>query len=434
MLRQRIQLALIHLAVAMTLVPINSTLNRVMIKEFAISAALVAVLASLPYIFSPLQVAIGSFSDRHPIFGWRRSPYILAGLLMCVLGVILAPPGVFLLQSQPLLGIVLCGLAFGSWGMGFNFASVSYLALASEISGEKGRSRTVSLMWFVMILGIIITAAVLSRLLETYTHASLELAFVSVALAALAFGLLGLIGLEPKHRTEQHPTEHTARPGWLVLIRHVLGNPPARRFFIYLILMLAAILGQDILLEPYGGEAFGLSVSQTTRITSIWGGCMFITLLAATWLERRMEKRSVARLGALLAIVGFGLIAASGLMGMSSVFYSGVVMLGLGTGFATVSNLSLMLDMTTSEVGLYIGAWGIADALARLMGTVLSGVVRDIVSSASNNALAGYITVFVIQALLLVISLGMLNKIHVQEFQQRAHPVAEHAALLNDLS
>ena len=81
MLIKRIQLGLLHTAVAMTLVPINSTLNRVMIKELALSAFLVAVLASLPYLFSPIQVAIGAFSDRHPIFGWRRSPYIFLGLL-----------------------------------------------------------------------------------------------------------------------------------------------------------------------------------------------------------------------------------------------------------------------------------------------------------------------------------------------------------------
>ena len=59
MLRKRLQLGLIHVAVAMTLVPINSTLNRVMIKELALSATLVAIMASLPYLFSPIQVAIG---------------------------------------------------------------------------------------------------------------------------------------------------------------------------------------------------------------------------------------------------------------------------------------------------------------------------------------------------------------------------------------
>ena len=58
---KRIQLGLIHVAVAMTLVPINSTLNRVMIKDLAISATVVAILASLPYLFAPIQVVIGYF-------------------------------------------------------------------------------------------------------------------------------------------------------------------------------------------------------------------------------------------------------------------------------------------------------------------------------------------------------------------------------------
>src|SRR3972149_346456 len=100
MFLKRFQLGLIHVAVAMTLVPINSTLNRVMIKELAISATVVAILASLPYLFSPIQVAIGAYSDRHPIFGLRRTPYILAGLVLCVLVVILSPIVAFLMAGN----------------------------------------------------------------------------------------------------------------------------------------------------------------------------------------------------------------------------------------------------------------------------------------------------------------------------------------------
>ena len=99
MFRKRLQLGLIHMAVAMTLVPINSTLNRVMIKELAISATLVAVMASLPYLFSPIQVAIGSFSDRHPVFGRRRSPYIALGLFLTVAGLILSPEVAFFIYK-----------------------------------------------------------------------------------------------------------------------------------------------------------------------------------------------------------------------------------------------------------------------------------------------------------------------------------------------
>ena len=74
MLIKRLQLGLIHVAVAMTLVPINSTLNRVMIYDLNISKTIFTLLAVFPYLFSPIQVAIGSFSDRHPIFGFRRTP------------------------------------------------------------------------------------------------------------------------------------------------------------------------------------------------------------------------------------------------------------------------------------------------------------------------------------------------------------------------
>ena len=195
MLRQRIQLALIHVAVAMTLVPINSTLNRVMIKELAVSATLVSILASLPYIFSPTQVLIGSFSDRHPLWGWRRSPYIALGLILCVTGVIVAPYVALMLPKNYALGLVLTAITFMAWGMGFNLASVSYLSLAAELSGEKRRSGTISLMWFMMITGIILTAATLSRLLQPYSPEKLESAFLWVALAALVLGFLGLLRL-----------------------------------------------------------------------------------------------------------------------------------------------------------------------------------------------------------------------------------------------
>src|SRR5512138_800138 len=137
MFRKRLQLALIHTAVAITLVPINSTLNRVMIFDLGISKTLFTILAIFPYLLSPIQVAIGSFSDRHPIFGYRRTPYILAGLILCVLGVAVSPRVAFLIGTNFWLGILAGIFAFGAWGMGYNLSSVSYLSLASELSGER---------------------------------------------------------------------------------------------------------------------------------------------------------------------------------------------------------------------------------------------------------------------------------------------------------
>jgi len=221
-----------------------------------------------------------------------------------------------------------------------------------------------------------------------------------------------------------------------MMLGAILENRQARLFFWYLTILLAAILGQDILLEPYGAEAFGLTVQQTTRITSMWGGCVLIALLLAGALEGRLGKRNVARWGAWGALIGFALIVISGINLSLGVFYLGVVFLGIGTGLSTVSNLSLMLDMTTAEnVGLFIGAWGMANATSRLVGTILGGVVRDVVTQLSGFPLTGYVTVFAIEAVMLAGSLLLLRRVDVRLFQEKAEAVSvvERAAMAGEV-
>ena len=415
---KRFQLGLIHVAVAMTLVPINSTLNRVMIKELALSATLVAILASLPYLFSPIQVAIGSYSDRHPIFGFRRTPYILVGLILCVLGVIVSPQVAFLMHNNFPRGLLAGVLAFGAWGMGYNLSAVSYLSLASELSGENGRGRTIATMWFMMIVSIILTAIGLSRMVDPYTPEALIRAFGVVATVALILGLLGLIRLEPRSGTpsSRASESYTVRQ----MTSAITANPVARTFFIYLLLLLAAILGQDVLLEPFGAEAFGMTVTQTTRITSIWGTFVLIAIIIAGLLEGRVSKRLVAQFGNVGALLGFIVIVISGIFINKHVFYTGVTLLGTGTGLSTVANLSLMFDLTIpGMVGLYIGAWGFSNALSRLTGSILGGVVRDVVTQATGLALSGYLVVFGIEALMLLIAVFMLGRIDVDAFKKQ---------------
>jgi MFS transporter, BCD family, chlorophyll transporter len=435
MLLKRLQLGLIHVAIAMTLVPINSTLNRVMIKELDIAATVVAILASLPYLFAPLQVAIGAYSDRHPIFGFRRSPYIFLGLLLCVAGVVVSPEIAFLMANQPLIGLLAAGLAFGAWGMGYNLSSVSYLALASEISGKDGHGKTIAIMWFMMIVSIILTAIGISHMVEPYTADALQNAFRMVGLAALVVGMIGLIGLEKRSQAASLPAainysseNYTFREMAAVILK----SRQVTLFFWYLTLLLAAILGQDVLLEPFAAEAFKMTVQQTTRITSIWGTAVLLTILVAGALERRAPRKFLAQIGNIVALGGFLTIVASGFTGSTSIFYSGVVLLGAGTGLATVTNLALMFDLTLSGyAGLFIGAWGVANALSRLTGSLIAGIVRDLATGITQNAVMGYIIVFGIEALMLAVAIGMLFTIDVEAFhkQVKTPTILERAGL-----
>ena len=424
---KRLQLSLIHTAVAMTLVPINSTLNRVMIHELGISKTLFTLLAVFPYLLAPIQVAIGSYSDRHPIMGYRRSPYILAGLVLCVLGVAVSPQIAVLMSENFTLGVIVGILAFGAWGMGYNLSAVSYLSLASELSGEKGRGKTVATMFTIMVIGLIATGITLSRLVPTYEPATLLRAFIIVAASALTLGLLGLIGLEPRSNGVAGPHQGAKSETYTVreMAQAITANPVAKIFFVYLLLLLAAILSQDVLLEPFGAQAFGMTLEQTSRIVSITNTFTLIAFVVAGFLDGRVKKKYVAQAGNLGALIGFVTIVVSGMIASTSAFYLGITLLGLGTGLSTIANLSLMFDLTVPEkVGLYIGAWGFSNGLSRLAGLLMAGVVADFATSLTGNPLSGYLVVFSLEALMLFVAAFMLYRIDVTAFQKRAHEPA----------
>jgi BCD family chlorophyll transporter-like MFS transporter len=219
------------------------------------------------------------------------------------------------------------------------------------------------------------------------------------------------------------------------MIQTIWKNPQARLFFWYLIILLAALLGQDILLEPFAAEAFDMSVQETTRITAFWGIFVLVAILLTGWLETRLNKRTLAVWGGWGALLGFLLIVVSGGFLNQEIFYTGVIFLGIGTGISTVSNLSLMLDMTVpGQVGLFIGAWGMANAISRLLGSVLGGIGRDLVTQITGNPIWGYIVVFGVMTGFMLISLIMLTRIDVNVFIQKdkSASVVERAALAGD--
>ena len=175
---KNIRLGLLHVAVAITFVAINGVLNRVMIHDLGILSTVVAILIILPYLLSPAQVWLGQYSDTHPLWGYRRTPYILLGLVLCIGGTVLTPFAALLMADRFSAGLGLGVIAFGLWGVGYNLAVVSYLSLASDLSSEAQRSRTIAVMWFMMITSIIISAITLGRALEPYSEAQLIRVFM----------------------------------------------------------------------------------------------------------------------------------------------------------------------------------------------------------------------------------------------------------------
>ena len=167
-------------------------------------------------------------------------------------------------------------------------------------------------------------------------------------------------------------------------------------------------------------------------VTSIWGVALLVGLLVTNRLTLWYGLKRAAQVGAAFAALGLLGIVLAGVFHQVGLLIPSLVLFGFGSGISTAANLALMLDMTIAgQVGLFIGAWGVADALARLGGTLLSGVVRDVVTYGAGNKLAGYATVFAIELVVLLVSMVMLQRIRSDEFQTKAVEIVEVAAHLS---
>ena len=145
---------------------------------------------------------------------------------MC-LGVVVSPQVAFLIAENFGLGILAGIAAFGAWGMGFNLSSVSYLSLASELSGEKGRGKTIATMWFMMIVSIIGTAIGISQHGGPVHARGYDARLPIVGASALTLGLLGLFRLEPRSNadsTQRHSDTYTIKQ----MASAILDNPVAK--------------------------------------------------------------------------------------------------------------------------------------------------------------------------------------------------------------
>lgn len=429
-----IQLAMVHVGVSMTVVPVTSTLNRIMIADMHLSALLVGLLISLPYLLSPLQVLVGDWADTRLLWGRHRSPWIVIGGLMASFGGYLTAHAVFLMEENFALGLLAAFGVFTLWGVGVNIASVSYLSLLTELGQENSawRSRTVSFMWTAMILATIGTSIGLSRMLDPYTKTTLYTAFGAVWLIASFLVLFGAANLEPPATPDR--VVHNTASNPVLALRLLIDNRSARRFFFYLLLVLISIHAQDVLLEPFGAEALQMPVAQTSRLTSIWGMGIFVTLISGLWLVRRIGKKSSANIGALVTALAFIAIIFTGLAANVELFMAAVFTLGLGGGLMTVSNLSFMLDMTVPEAaGLYMGAWGVANFAGQAIGNILSGLLRDLFYWATGNGLVGYVAVFTMEVVGLLIAIWIFRTISVEEFRRDAEVrIHEVLALAGD--
>ena len=383
-LARLLRLSLFQVSVGMAVVLLTGTLNRVMIVELGISAWLIAVLVALPLVFAPLRALIGFRSDGHRSFlGWRRVPYIWFGTMLQFGGLAIMPFALLVLsgdgQGPIWIGVVGAAIAFLLTGAGMHTAQTAGLALAGDLAPAETRPRVIALLYVMLLLGMVGSALIFSLTLANFEQIRLIRVIQGAALATMIFNCIALWKQEP--RNPQRTSKEAARPSFRQAWGELMRQPGMHRFLIVVGLGSAGFSMQDILLEPYGAEVLGLSVSATTFLTALLAfGALMAFAIAARRLSLGADPHRLSAYGVMVGIMAFTIVLLAGPTESGLLFRIGTFLIGFGGGLFAVSTLTAAMGMAgRSDNGLVLGAWGAVQATAIGAGVALGGGLRDVI-------------------------------------------------------
>ena len=418
-LSRLLRLSLFQVTVGMALVLLVGTLNRVMIVELAVPASLVAVMLALPLLFAPFRTLIGYKSDTHvSALGWRRVPYIWKGTMYQFGGFAVMPFALLVLSgygeavdAPRWIGQASAALAFLMVGAGVHIVQTVGLALATDLVREEDQPKVVGLMYVMLLLGMVVSALVFGALLETYTPGRLIQVIQGSAVLTIALNMFALWKQEPRDRARARKMEEARPAPFSEAWRSFAARKGTMR--------LLAVIGfgtfgygmADVLLEPYGGQALGFSVAETTRLTALLAtGTLIGFGIASRILGNGAQPVRLGIVGALIGVPGFAAIIASSAGAGPIAFLAGTFATGLGAGlFGHATLTATMRSAPGDQVGLALGAWGAVQATSAGIGVALAGIVRDVVvglpSQAGSAPSTPYNVVFTIEAVFLVFAI-----------------------------
>jgi BCD family chlorophyll transporter-like MFS transporter len=398
-----IRLGLVQTALGAIVVITTAALNRVMVVEHALPATLPGALVAIHYAVQMLRPRLGHGSDQ----GGRRTPWIIGGMAVLAAGGVLAATATAWMGAAPVPGIMLAVVAFLLVGIGVGAAGTSLLVLLAAGVAPNRKPAAASIVWIMMIAGFVVTTATTGRLLDPYSPERLVGVTLGVAVIAFVVSVLAVAGIEARLGRASAPQANKA--DFLPALREVWSEPAARRFTIFVFVSMLAYSAQDLILEPFAGAIFGMTLGESTRLSSVQhGGVLAGMILIAI-------AGSLAR-GSLRVLRGWilgGCLVAVGLLialtfahrnpadfPLRSVFFA----LGVANGVFAAAAIAAMMQLVSQgrpgREGVRMGMFGAAQAIAFGVGGFLGTVILDLGRAATGSVVGGYGAVFLADAAL----------------------------------
>lgn len=399
------RLGLVQSAIGAMVMLSTSLLNRVMVVEYALPAAIPAGLVAWHYAVQLSRPAWGHGSDK----GRRRTPWIIGGMAVLAAGSMLAVAAT--VWQMLMLGVV----AFALIGAGVGAAGTSLLALLATRTAPERRAGAASLTWIMMIVGIIVAAGVAGKLLDPFSVQRLVEVVGGVALIAFIVATLGVWGIEG-----QPVVEPRAGPemGFGTALREIMADPEARGFTIFVFMSMLAYSMQDMILEPFAGLMFAYTPGQSTSLSGVQhmgvlAGMILVGFGARTFgggTARGLRSWTVGGcLGSTVALAGLAMAAQ---VAPHWPIAANVALLGFCNGVFAVSAIGAMMALagqggakdSRSREGIRMGVWGAAQAIAFGLGGLTGAVGVDAMRSITGTTGLAFSNVFAVEAGLFLVA------------------------------
>jgi MFS transporter, BCD family, chlorophyll transporter len=406
-----LRLGAVQAAIGAIVMLATSLLNRVMVVEFKMAAAIPAGLVAWHYAVQLSRPLWGYKSDH----ARARTPWIIGGMGILALGTVFSVDAAIAMSGgASLLSWLMAIVGFTMIGIGVGIAGTSLLALlASRVAIER-KPAAAAITWTMMVFGVVVAAGVSGSFLDPFTHARLAIVSSFVVLAAFCVAVLALRNLEERSRSVTVASSSSEPASFGETLGDIWKDQKARRFTLFVFISMLAYSMQDLILEPFAGFIFRMTPGQSTQMSSVQHGGVLFGMLAAGWGGSVLAKRYGANpklwillgcMGSALMLVGLSFAAK---IGLAWPLKANVFCLGVTNGVFAVAAVGAMLglasDGKTGGEGARLGVWGASQAVAFGLGGLLGAVIVDQLRSRLGVDDIAFQTVFVIEAAMFVLA------------------------------
>lgn len=405
-----IRLGAVQAAIGAIVMLATSLLNRVMVVEYAIAAAVPASLVAWHYGVQLSRPLWGHRSDRSA----RRSSWILVGLGILALGALVAVDATIMLAGMGSIGVILAIVGFSLIGLGVGMSGTALLALlASRVAVER-KPAAAAISWTMMVAGIVVAAGVSGAYLDPFSETRLVIVCSMVVLVAFCSAMLALHGLERNSAPVLAAQPANKAHSFPEVFREIWQDGQARRFTYFVFISMLAYSMQDLILEPFAGFIFKMTPGESTQLSGLQHSGILAGMLSAGLGGSLLARRYGPNLkfwivfgcfGSAVMLAGLSMAASTG---TAWPLKANVFGLGVANGIFAVAAVGAMLGLATdgkaSGEGARMGVWGASQAVAFGTGGLLGAVIVDQLRAAFGQDAIAFQWVFAIEAMMFVIA------------------------------